>query len=270
MHLLVQQLGQLLDLHLAVDGLLPLHVLLALEVEGAVDGEPVQLAALELVVDVALDACQVSQLALLDVDEELHVVPNHMVLLLVLLEAILLPVEDVPLDAADEAGTVLVLLDALLLLSDLRELVDNNSPNNLIHDDLDDEEVAEVDQHIPERNGGVVVGEVVSIIQSNESSILLESDAQGEHEAVVESAAVHGVIPAAVVEVEDGGQDIGENGIDEQHDAQLVHGFLDGLQDDEKGLASPEELEHQHQRVEEGIEYAQNCQQHGEEVVQIV
>lgn len=191
MHLLVQQLGQLLDLHLAVDGLLPLHVLLALEVEGAVDGEPVQLAALELVVDVALDASEVSQLALLDVDEELHVVPNHMVLLLVLLEAILLPVEDVPLDAADEAGTVLVLLDALLLLTDLRELVDDDSPNNLIHDDLDDEEVAEVDEHIPERNGGVVVGKVVPVIQSNESSILLESDAQGEHEAIVESAAVH-------------------------------------------------------------------------------
>ena len=158
MHLLVQQLGELLNLNLAVDGLLALQVFLALEVEGPVDGEPVELAALELVVDVSLDARQVSQLALLDVDEELHVVPNDVVFLLVLFKAILLSVEDVPLDTAYEAGTVLVLLDALLLLTDLGKFVNDDSPDNLIHDDLDDEEVAEVDQHIPKRNSGIVVG----------------------------------------------------------------------------------------------------------------
>lgn len=152
-HLLVQQLRELLNLDLAVDGLLPLEVLLALEVEGSVDGEPVELAALELVVHIALDACQIAQLALLDVDQELHVVPNHMILLLVLLKAILLSVQDVPFNPADEAGTVLILLNALLLLTNLRKFIHDNSPNNLVHDDLNDEEVAEVDEHIPEGDG---------------------------------------------------------------------------------------------------------------------
>ncbi len=54
-----------------------------------------------------LDARQVPQLALLDVDEELNA-------------------EDVSLYAT--AGTVFVLLDSLLLLRDLRELVHDDGP----------------------------------------------------------------------------------------------------------------------------------------------
>ncbi len=48
-------------------------------------------------------------------------------------------------------------------------------------DDLDDEEVAEDDQHIPERDGKVVVGKVVSAVEPKEASILLKPNAQGEH-----------------------------------------------------------------------------------------
>ena len=81
-------------------------------------------------------------------DEELHVVPNHMVLGLVLFEAILLAVESVPLESADEAELVLVHLKALFFLPDLGKLVDDNGANHLVHDHLDDEEVAEVYQDV--------------------------------------------------------------------------------------------------------------------------
>lgn len=97
-------------------------------------------------------------------DEKLHIIPDDMVFLLMLLEAVFLAIKDIPLDTTDEAGAVLVFLNALFLLTNLGELVDDDSSNNLIHDDLYDEEVAEVNQHIPKRNSGVVIGKVVSVI----------------------------------------------------------------------------------------------------------
>lgn len=109
-HLSVQQFGQFLDLRLPVDGLLAFEVLLALEMEGPVDGEPVQLATLVLVEHVPFNTGQVSQFALLDVYQKLHIIPYHMILLLMLLEPIFLPVQDVPLNPANEAETVLILL----------------------------------------------------------------------------------------------------------------------------------------------------------------
>lgn len=115
--------------------------------------------------------------------------------------SILLSVHDVPLNAEDEAGAVLVLLDALLLVTDLSELVDDEGSDNL-HDDFDDEEIAEIDEYVPEqRYSRIIVGEVISVLETDDPGILLEADAEGEHKAVVESVAVD--LPAPVVEVED-------------------------------------------------------------------
>lgn len=60
--------------------------------EGAVDGEPIQLATFILVINIALDTSKISQFALFDMYEELHVVPDHMILLLMFFETILFSV----------------------------------------------------------------------------------------------------------------------------------------------------------------------------------
>ena len=203
-------------------------------------------------------------------DQKLHIIPDHMVLLFVFLEAVLLSVQDVPFNAADKAKTVLILLQAFLLLTDLCELVDDDGADDLVHDDLDNEEVAEVDQHVPEGDRGEVVLEVGTVIEAHEARVCLEADAEGEDEAVIEGLAVVRVVAAAVVEVEDGGEDVGQDEVDEQDHAELVHCLLDGLEDDEEGLAPAEQLQNQHQRVEERVEDAQDGQQHREEVMQVV
>jgi hypothetical protein len=109
-------------------------------------------------------------------------------------EAILFPVQDIPLNAANETYFILICLQLLLLLPDLGKLVDDDGSDDLVHDDLDDEEIAEVDEHVPEGNGVVIAGEVVSVVEADEALIGFEADAEGEDKAVVESAAVGDVV----------------------------------------------------------------------------
>ena len=118
--------------------------------EASVDGEPVQLSALVLIIDIALNTSQVAKFALFDVYQKLHIIPNDMVLLLVLLKTIFLSIENVALNAANKADLVFVLLELLLFLSNLCKFVNNDGSDNLIHDNLDDEEVAKIDQNIPD------------------------------------------------------------------------------------------------------------------------
>lgn len=118
--------------------------------EASVDGEPVQLSALVLIIDIALNTSQVPKFALFDVYQKLHIIPNDMVLLLVLLKTILLSIENVALNAANKTDLVFVLLELLLFLSNLCKFVNNDGSDNLIHDNLDDEEVAKIDEDIPD------------------------------------------------------------------------------------------------------------------------
>lgn len=188
--------------------------------------------------------------------QELHVVPDYVILLLVLLESILLPVQHIPLNPTDEAEAVLVLFQALLLLSNLGKLVDDNGTNDLVHDHLDDEQVAEIHQHIPKRNSREISSQVVLIIGSDKPCVCFKPNAQCKYKTVIQCCAVGTEITTvAVVEVEDGCEDISENEVDEKDNAQLIHGLLDGLQDDKECLASSKKLQDQHERVEEGVEY---------------
>lgn len=81
-------------------------------------------------------------------NKELHVVPNNMVLLFVFIEAVLLPIQFISFQPTNKAFAVLILIEIVFLLSDLGELVDDDGSDDLVHDDFDDEEIAEVDEHI--------------------------------------------------------------------------------------------------------------------------
>lgn len=72
-----------------------------------------------------------------------------MILLFMLLEPILFPIQDIPLYPTNKAETVLILLKTFLLLTYLSEFIDNNSANDLIHDNLNDEQVAKINQYVP-------------------------------------------------------------------------------------------------------------------------
>lgn len=91
------------------------------------------------------------------------------------------------------------------------------------------------------------MAEVVRVVEADEACVCLEADAEGEDEAVVEGLAVGRVVATSVVEVKYGGEDVGQDQVDQQHHAQLVHRLLDGLENDEEGLAPSEKLQHQHQ-----------------------
>lgn len=107
--------------------------------ERPIDGKPVQLATLVLIEHIPLNTSQVAQFAFFDMYQKLHIIPDNMILLLMLLKTILLPIQNIPLYPTNETKTVLILLQAFLLLPDLRELIDDDGSYNLIHDDLDDE-----------------------------------------------------------------------------------------------------------------------------------
>lgn len=128
-----------------------------------------------------------------------------MILLLMLLETILLPIQNIPLNPANETKTVLILLQAFLLLTDLCELVNYDGSNDLIHDDLDDEEIAEIHEDVPEGDCREIVAEVGAVVETDETCVCLEAYAEGEDEAVVKSLAVCCIVTASVVEVENGG-----------------------------------------------------------------
>jgi hypothetical protein len=64
----IQQLCQFLDFSLTIDTFFPLQILLAFQVEGSIDGEPIQLSTLKLIVHIPFDTCQVAELTLFDVD----------------------------------------------------------------------------------------------------------------------------------------------------------------------------------------------------------
>lgn len=108
-YLSVQQFGQFFDLHLSAHPFILLSLLLALQMKGTVDWEPVKFATLVLVVHESFDTRQIAQLALFYMDQKLHVVPYDMILFLMLLEPVFLSVEYVSLYAADEAEFVLIL-----------------------------------------------------------------------------------------------------------------------------------------------------------------
>lgn len=122
-----------------------------------------------------------------------------------LLKPILLPIQNISLNPTNETKTVLILLQAFLLLTDLCELIDYDGSNDLIHDDLDDEQIAEVDQDVPEGDCCEVVAEVGAVVETDESCVCLEAYAEGEDEAVVQGLAVCRVVAASVVEVQNGG-----------------------------------------------------------------
>lgn len=106
----VKHLGKFLYFNLSIDILTFLFMLFALEMEGAVDGKPIQFSTLILVVNKPLDTCQAAQFALLYVDQELHIIPYNMVLFFVFLKTILLSVQNIPLNSANKTYRVLVLL----------------------------------------------------------------------------------------------------------------------------------------------------------------
>lgn len=88
----VEELRKLLYFYFAIDILIFLFMFFALEMKRTVDGKPIQFAAFELIINKPFDTCQVTKLALFYVYQELHVVPNYVVLLFMLLKTILLSV----------------------------------------------------------------------------------------------------------------------------------------------------------------------------------
>lgn len=116
--------------------------------ERTVDREPIKFAAFVLIVYVALYACQISQFALLDMNQKLHIIPNNMVLLFMFLEPIFFTIQNIPLNSTNKTNRVLIFLQTFFFLSDLGKFIDNDSSNNLIHDDFDDEKIAKIYQDV--------------------------------------------------------------------------------------------------------------------------
>lgn len=149
-------------------------------------------------------------------DQELHVVPYDMIFFFVFLKTVLLTVENVSLDAADETKWVFIFLEAFFLFTNLSKFIDDYGTDDLVHYDLYYEEVTEVYEDVPKTNCGVVVGEVIWVVQTDKTSIGLEAYAQREDKTVVESSTVsRKITPASIVEVKNGGQNECQNEVDE-------------------------------------------------------
>lgn len=129
-------------------------------------------------------------------------------------------------------------------MTDLCEFVDDDSADDLVHNHLNDEQIAEVYQDVPEGDSGKVVAEISAVVETHEASVCLEADAECEDEAIVESLAVGCVIATSIVEVKYGSEDVSQDEVDQQDHAELIHRLFDGFEDNEEGLASSEQLQH--------------------------
>ena len=67
-----------------------------------------------------------------------------MVFFFVVLKTILLPVEQIPIQPTNETVGYFILLDFLLTLTQGSELIHNNSPNDLLNDHLNNQQVNEI------------------------------------------------------------------------------------------------------------------------------
>ena len=71
-----------------------------------------------------------------------------MVLLFVLVETVFLAVEHLNIHTTNIAFSLLILLPFFSLLADLSKLIDDDSAKHLLHDDLDDEKVHEMEEYL--------------------------------------------------------------------------------------------------------------------------
>lgn len=125
-------------------------------------------------------------------------------------------------------------------MTDLCKFIDDDSTDDLIHDYLDDEQIAEIYKNVPEGYSGEVVAEIGAVVETYEACVCLEAYAEGEDEAIIESLAVGCVVTTSIVEIKNGGEDVGQDEVDQQDHTELVHCFLDGFEDNEEGFAPSE------------------------------
>lgn len=71
-----------------------------------------------------------------------------MVLLFMQFKAVFLPIQQRPPQSTDKTKRVLIFLQFLFILSEGSKLVDDDSPDDLLNDDFNDEQVDEVYEHV--------------------------------------------------------------------------------------------------------------------------
>lgn len=105
--------------------------------------------------------------------KKLHIIKDIMVLVLVVLEAIFLSIEDIPLNTADKAKTIFILLESLFLFSHVSKLIDDDSANDLADNELNDEKVDKVYNYICE--GSIDKSINVAVCTCDHACILFEA-----------------------------------------------------------------------------------------------
>lgn len=140
------------------------------------------------------------------------------VLALVKLKPVFLPVKKISAKTADKTVAIFIFFEFLLALTEFCELVDHDGTNNLFDDDLDEEQVEEIDEHIVKGFLQVVLQNGILIIGVPcQPRVRSESNVQRERETVVQACAFGWVVILCPVEVEECGQHIGANESKQQH-----------------------------------------------------
>lgn len=140
------------------------------------------------------------------------------VLALVKLKPVLLPVKKISAKTADEAVAIFIFLEFLLALTEFCELVNHDSTDNLFDDDLDEEQVEEIDEHIVKGFLQVVLENGILVIGVTcQPRVRSEPNVQRERETIVQACAFGWVFILCPVEVKECGEHIGADESKQKH-----------------------------------------------------
>lgn len=192
-----------------------------LQVQRTIYWEPLQLSKFLAVQYEQLDACQVSNCRIVEIYEEVEVVPDVVILIFMFLEAILLTVENLDIHTTDIALGLFVFSYLFVVLSDLSKLIDDNGSKNLLNDDFYHEQVQQIEYYLY----------CASIDEDTEDCawvIVITDDAWIRLKTIVKSkehascqAATTMLIFCIVHVIEVHKQNVVSEEIDEQHDQKL-------------------------------------------------
>lgn len=119
------------------------------------------------------------------------------------LKSVLLSVEQVPLESTDETEWVFVLLQLLLILTQLCKFIDHDSPDNLLNDDLNNKEIDKIYQNILDifneillKNRNATPVSIASYTRVRSKSLI-----EWEHETMIEIGTLRGIFSLREVKV---------------------------------------------------------------------
>lgn len=139
--------------------------------QGPIDGEPPELPLFLTIMHKQLNSGQILNLGVGEIYQEVEIIPYVMILLLMRFEPILLPIKEFHIHPTDIALGLFIRIPLLCVLSNLRKLIHNDSPQHLLHNDLNNEEVEEVEEDIEE-------GVVEEVLEDGVGVVVVTDDAR--------------------------------------------------------------------------------------------